>query len=502
MSEYKFEEFNHQNILGVVIIFAQSVRKMLNAYLAFFAYSIFSDGVGKYVWWFFGISLVFTAVTSVLKYRNFRFKLDETQLVLNSGILTKDVMNIPLDRIQSVQMHQNFIQRILGITGLKIDTAGSSSEELEIPALKRKKAESLLELLKSKIRNEALPKSDERMEESSVMLEKKSIKETLVNLDFKAILVLAITENHIRNGLIAVAFIMGYAGQYLDYSEQFVVDVFDDYAPELVESGIALIVVFVFTFLLLSVLLSFIQVILKFFDFKAKVDDQSFYISSGLIKRNEFTIPLKKIQFLEWKTNLLRKRLGFESIRIHQGRSVESAGKNLLEIPSCYSEQTEKVMETLYAELLEDDYFFLLQPHTYQRVFRAIVLSLFGVPFFLIATIATQEIVVFSGLYLVYVFVMIAAAEKYYQSINLWVNEEVIIYERGWLFPKRTVVKLHKFQTVELNQTIFQAKRNICHLTFSTAAGGRSFRFFDKSEMEELRDFVLYKTESFTGKWM
>ena len=36
------------------------------------------------------------------------------------------------------------------------------------------------------------------MEESSVMLEKKSIKETLVNLDFKAILVLAITENHIR----------------------------------------------------------------------------------------------------------------------------------------------------------------------------------------------------------------------------------------------------------------------------------------------------------------
>jgi putative membrane protein len=116
--------------------------------------------------------------------------------------------------------------------------------------------------------------------------------------------------------------------------------------------------------------------------------------------------------------------------------------------------------------------------------------------------LATQEIVVFSGLYLVYVFVMIAAAEKYYQSINLWVNEEVIIYERGWLFPKRTVVKLHKFQTVELNQTIFQAKRNICHLTFSTAAGGRSFRFFDKSEMEELRDFVLYKTESFTGKWM
>ena len=135
------------------------------------------------------------------------------------------------------------------------------------------------------------------------------------------------------------------------------------------ESGIALIVVFVFTFLLLSVLLSFIQVILKFFDFKAEVDDQSFYISSGLIKRNEFTIPLKKIQFLEWKTNLLRKRLGFESIRIHQGRSVESAGKNLLEIPSCYSEQTEKVMETLYTELLEDDYFFLLQPpHLSARV--------------------------------------------------------------------------------------------------------------------------------------
>ena len=139
MSEYNFEEFNHQNLLGVIIIFVQSVRRMLNAYLAFFAYSIFSEGTGSYVWWIFGVSLIFIAVTSVLKFRNFKFRLDETQLVLNSGVLTKDVTNIPLDKIQSVHLHQNFIQRILGITGLKIDTAGSSTEELEIPALKRKK---------------------------------------------------------------------------------------------------------------------------------------------------------------------------------------------------------------------------------------------------------------------------------------------------------------------------------------------------------------------------
>lgn len=503
MSEYNFEEFNHQNILGVIIIFVQSVRRMLNAYLAFFAYSIFSEGTGSYVWWIFGVSLIFIAMTSVLKFRNFKFRLDETQLVLNSGVLTKDVTNIPLDRIQSVHLHQNFIQRILGITGLKIDTAGSSTEELEIPALKRKKAESLLELLKGRIRNNEAPiNGDEFIEESADVFEKESLKETLVKLDFKAILLLAITENHIRNGLIAVAFIMGYAGQYFDYSEQFVVDVFDDYAPKLVESGIALIIVFVVTFLVLSILLSFVQVILKFFDFKAEVDDQSFYISSGLIKRNEFTIPLKKIQFLEWKTNFLRKYLGFESIKIHQGRSVESVGKNLLEIPSCYTGQTEKVMETLYTELLEDDYFILLQPHTYQRTFRAVILSLFGIPFFLIAALATEQILVFASLYLTYILIMIAAADKYFHSINLWANEEVIIYERGWLFHKRTVVKLHKFQTVELTQTVFQAKRNICHLTFSTAAGGRSFRFFDKGEMEELRDFVLYKTESFAGKWM
>ncbi len=504
MSDYNFEEFNRQNILGVVVIFTQSLRRMFNAYLAFFAYSFFSDGVVSYTGAFILISMVFMAVTSVLKYKNFQFKLEEHQLILNSGVLTKDVTNIPLDRIQSVHLHQNFIQRILGITGLKIDTAGSASEELEIPALTKKKAQSLLDRLKGEI-VEFQKEAEVSGEHSDMSFSEKketSLKHLLVKLDFKAILTLAITENHIRNGLIAIAFVMGYAGQYLDYSEEIVVEVFDDYAPQLIESGLVMIVTFTFFFLILSVLLSFVQVILKFFDFKAEVDDDSFYISSGLLKRNEFTIPLKKIQFLEWQTNFVRKYVGFESIKIHQGRSVESVGKNQLEIPACYELQTERVMDTLYEELKSDDYFLLLQPHVFQRTFRTIVFSLLGIPFFIVAGIASEYFLTALGGYSAYVLLVVAFSDKYFHTINLWVNEEVLIYERGWLFPKRTVVKLHKFQSVEINQSIFQRRRGVSHFTFSTAAGGRTFRFFDQTHMEELRDFVLYKTESFTGKWM
>ncbi len=505
MNKYNFEEFNRQNILGVIVIFTQSVRRMFNVYLAFFATTLFTDGIANYAWILFTISIVFMAVSSILKYRNFQFRINEGQLVLNAGVIVKDVTNIPLDRIQSVHLHQNFVQRILGITGLKIDTAGSVTQELEISALRRSKASAMLKELTSEIsvkevETELTELHKEEVIEIEELVEKERVK--LVDLDFRALLTLAITENHVRNGLIAIAFVMGYGGQYFDYSEEFLIQLFDDYAPELIQSTIVQVFLFILFFLILSILLSFVKTILQFFDFKASVGGESFEIKSGLLRRNEFTVPLDKIQFLEWQTNIIRKFVGFENIKIHQGRSTEAVGKNQLEIPACYAEQSNLVMETLFPEIEEDEYFYLSQPHGYQKVFRSVILGLLGVPVFLVVAFASEFYVSAIALFLGYIAFTIYNSQRYYESVNLWINEEILIYERGWLFPKRTVVKLFKLQSVDIRQSIFQRKRGICHLSFSTAAGKRSFRFFDQFEMAQLRDFLLYKVESYSGKWM
>jgi len=297
MSDFNFYEFNRQNVLGVIILFLQSVRRTVNAFLAFFAYSLFSGGIKEWMWIVLGVSLIGSGVIAVLRFKNFQFKLTDKQLVINNGILTKEVTNIPLERIQSVHLHQNFVQRILGITGLKIDTAGSVAQELEISALKRLKAKALLKELQPS----AVPYSSvsDGLNEISYAIydvhEPKPVAQhPLVDLNFKALLLLAITENHIRNGLLAIGVVFGYLGQYIDYSEEYLIELFDDYAPEFIESTIVQFTAFVVSFLVLSVLLSFIQVLLRFWDFKASVSEESFQIESGLLKRNEFTIPLNK----------------------------------------------------------------------------------------------------------------------------------------------------------------------------------------------------------------
>jgi len=504
MSSYDFQKDNRQNILGVIVIFFQSVRRTINAYLAFFAYSLFSTGIKSYMWYLVGASLIFILISSVLRYRNFIFKLTEKQLILNSGVFTKEVTNIPLARIQSVQLHQNFIQRILGITGLKIDTAGSVAEELEIPALKKAKAEALLAVLNERIETSKAETSlDEEIDVTAEPVKTdKSVKEMLVNLDFKSLCLLAITENHVRNGFIALAVISGYAGQYLDYTEEFLIEHLDQFDTDFLESTLAQFISFILLFLVLSVTISFAQVILKFFDFKALISKTSFEIKSGLLRRNEYTVPLSKIQYLEWSTNILRKRLGFESIKIFQGRSTDATNRSQLEIPSCYSHQTDVVMEKLFTELEENDSFFLIEPHEFYRWFRLIIAFVFS-------TMVVLAFGLISGYYIwalvlwpLLLFLNLFRAQKYYESVNLWINQEILIYERGWLFPKRTVLKLHKIQTVELSQSIFQRRRGTCHLSFSTAAGGRSFRFFDQNQMVNLRDYLIFKTESFHGKWM
>jgi len=173
-----------------------------------------------------------------------------------------------------------------------------------------------------------------------------------------------------------------------------------------------------------------------------------------------------------------------------------------MEIPACYAEQTNEVMKTLFPEAQKDDYFVLSEPHEFQIRFRSIIQSLLGIPVFLIFGLATEWVLTPCLLYGFFVIFSVYSAHRYFESVNLWLNEELLIYERGWIFPKRTVLKLFKLQTVEIRQSIFQRKRGICHLSFSTAAGGRSFRFFNLSEMEQLRDYMLYKIESSQRKWM
>ena len=68
-------------------------------------------------------------------------------LIIKRGFLSKKVITIPLNKIQSVHIEQNLVHQLLDVAKLTIDTAGSEKSEAEIDAISIGKAESFKQFL-------------------------------------------------------------------------------------------------------------------------------------------------------------------------------------------------------------------------------------------------------------------------------------------------------------------------------------------------------------------
>ena len=136
-----------QELLGLIIFFVENVRKFVRVLFGLIAGAAISPKLFTYLWVAVIAGVVINATFSWLQYRRFLFHVDGDALRITKGVLVRENITIPFDRIQTVHLHQNVVQRILSLTGVKVDTAGSGKKELQIHALKRDEAQALQRIL-------------------------------------------------------------------------------------------------------------------------------------------------------------------------------------------------------------------------------------------------------------------------------------------------------------------------------------------------------------------
>lgn len=73
----------------------------------------------------FGI-LVYLLVVAFLNYWNFKFYLKDDDFYLTTGILNKESTVISKSKIQNVYIKQNFLQQLIDVVSLNIETAGDT----------------------------------------------------------------------------------------------------------------------------------------------------------------------------------------------------------------------------------------------------------------------------------------------------------------------------------------------------------------------------------------
>lgn len=78
----------------------------------------------------FGLLLLLVPAYFHLKKKLIKYKLTESSVIIDSGLISRTTQNIPLRRIQDVTVSSSLFQRVLGLGNVVIDNASESASKV------------------------------------------------------------------------------------------------------------------------------------------------------------------------------------------------------------------------------------------------------------------------------------------------------------------------------------------------------------------------------------
>ncbi|QJP35107.1 PH domain-containing protein [Nonlabens sp. Ci31] len=512
----------------IIIFYLFKSIKGLILYFLFAA--IGTKSMGEYGWYmtaFIAFIAVLSLLSPVVKYIYFTFHIEDDELIIQKGLLQKERKAIPLERIQSININQNVVQRILGIVSLEVDTAGSKAKELEIPGLERAFASQFKDLLQERkeeivegvsetATNESFTTQDasgnnlevetgENTAVSKAKTSKKAVEDTtetmILQLGIIDILKVGITQNHLKSAGLAIGVAFGSWYKIKDLVEEYFEEWLQQFSFENVISGTSLGLAFaaVISFLFFSVVISMLLAINKYWDFSIVKKGTDLEVKMGLFNKKEIKIPLSKVQILEFHSNPLRKLLGFQTAQIFQAQSTDNK-LGSVSVPACKEVHRVLLQHLIFKQPVEETEQELhCNPYSHARL-RFYISSVFAIPL-IGAAIYFEE---YAGVVLVIAisFFLVFAAFMYGKNSKVIRDDDFVVFKKGWIFPQTIISPVFKTQAVEKWRSVFLKRRKEAHFRLHTAAGTRGLRYLKESALNKLINAINNEVICSEEKWM
>jgi putative membrane protein len=106
-----------------------------------------SLSAGVEVWILIAAAAAVGLTINLLLYRHYRYRLAREELLIEHGILFRKRRVIPRSRIQNVDLRAGLLQRVLGTTSARIETAGGQSTEAALQFVSREEGDRLRQAL-------------------------------------------------------------------------------------------------------------------------------------------------------------------------------------------------------------------------------------------------------------------------------------------------------------------------------------------------------------------
>lgn len=482
------------------------VLKNVKGLLIFVLYAVFGIGDYSNLSVMIGLTVVFLViglVSPILKYYFFTFHVENDELIIRQGVLNKERKSIPLERIQSVNIQQNVVQRFLQLVSVEVETAGSKAKELEIPGLDREFAESFKNLLKDKTAKTVSDPAqlDDSGVGQAIENEEVDAREVLLKLSLLDIMKVGITQNHLRSGLLALGVVIGFWYKIKDIVERFYGNIVDEFVWQdmLGYASLSLILLAVGFFIVIAIVVSILSSFNKYYGFQLQRKGNYLEIEMGLLNRREVKIPINKIQILEFHTNPLRRLLNYHTAKIFQAQSEESKTTSA-DVPACSPQMMELLQKVIFDQTIAS------QDQKLQSIASSharLNLYILSVPM-----LAAMGVMIYFEVYpgvIPFLAILMWTTYRAYrdgQNTSIATSDELMVMKKGWLFHSIMISPVFKMQAVEKWRSIFLERRQQIHFKLHTAAGSRGLRYFREDEIIDLKNQINNQVILSDRSWM
>lgn len=268
-------------------------------FLLFMIFPLFQDGriffLGAGL---LGVVWLTWAVREVLYHQMFEFGFANRRFEVKEGVLFRREREIPIHRIQNVDFHRGIIQRILGITTVRLESAGGGSTEAVLQSVTHEDALYLEKEIRRRKQEEHVTVENGEEEHAEIFFSMSSEEFFMycaLSLDMRWFLLL----------LSSFTLLLPGAGMVN------------------IENGmlwLALVPLVLLGFLFSGWLFTTIRRYTEYYDFEVQRQSDTLRYERGLLGKISGSIPLDKVQKLIIEESFLMRLLGFAALR------VETAG--------------------------------------------------------------------------------------------------------------------------------------------------------------------------------
>jgi putative membrane protein len=398
------------------------------------------------------VALAAVLVWQVAYYRRFEYEVTDDTFDIRSGVVSRRNRQIPLRRVQNVDVTENVVHRLLGIAQVNIETAGGSQSEASLRYVGKDTARKIqreVRRRKSELAGDDVEAGggDEDEERGEILYE-------ISNHELLLLSTFSIDARLVAFAFFVVSFLP---------PESLPLDVFPS------RLSVVPLVVLAFAVVLVLWLIGFATTFSRYYGFELRRIGDTLGYERGLFNRYSGSVPLDKIQTFTFDENVLKRYFGYATL------GVETAGYSPAQARQQGSETAVPLAKRERALRLADEIDgvkepeFRLPPKRARRRYAVRYTLLLGI---LSAVLYAASVYVTNFRWYLPLAVLPlapAAAHLKWRNRGYYVGDGYAATRNGFWNRTTVVLPYYRVQNVIESATVLQRRWRIATVTLDTA---------------------------------